>query len=213
MSEKKVTIITIVYIVVILLLGGAGVYFLQIQKLTEKKKLVADQTVLEAAMTKKVRELVSLRTEITNLPEKEAAVAKVIPTLPSGRWDAHIDNFHARGLASQVSIVSIKEGRITGRKPAAGGGGKGVTADETYFDLSVKGGFNDLCRFIHMLEMDTPLVVVENFAIKGGKMGPTGELPPKELKILLKAYGFKKDDTAPKKAEVKASTPAVGKSR
>jgi hypothetical protein len=193
MSEKKITILTIVYIVVILALGAGGFWYLQTNQIAEREAALAKVKADVDKMEDKRRKLPAKLDEQKALPARRTEIAKKIPTLPKDRWDPLIDHLHAMAQDASVSIGNIRRGQKSGKAAAPKAGA--AKAEETYFDITVRGDCNNVFKFIYLLEAARPLILVDNFSIKGkgggGSPGAAEEIAPKELKILIKAFGFK----------------------
>jgi len=202
MSEKKVLIFTCVYIGLVLLLGGGAIYYMQVEMLNvETEKLTKLQATFRDHQ-KKYGELTRLRREASGLAAKRLKMYEQVPEKVNNTWDHHTKHLWLTDDKSGVHISKIKEGKAPrapkrGGRPArgkAGGGGGGVAqAEEVYLDIDLKGGLRELGHFIHLLEYSEPLVVVQQFSMKGTKSGgrtQSEDIPPKEMKLTIKMFGF-----------------------
>lgn len=184
--EKKLTIITGVFIGLVVVFGGVAIWWLQFEKLAEEEKTLDLRKKELGDRQNKQKELTELRRKKDELPQTVARQEKRIPTLPSGTWDPHRKHFYMLRKRCGVSLERDNEQQIV-RRPGQGAGGPGMP-DEAAFELTIKGGFSNIGRFIHMLEHGDPIMVVDAFTIKG-RRSSTG-VALKELKIRVKTYGF-----------------------
>lgn len=196
MSEKKVMILTIAYLVAVVLIGGGAIYFVHWNLLADETT-ARDRLQAEVKMMQdKVRQLSNLRMEADELPVRIKKVKDRVPTLEAGRFDLQIKHVYRMAKKAGVKIGEEKKGRSptrTGRRPTPprGGAAGGSAAQEAYVEMTVGGGFYPLGKFVHLLEEKEPLVVVMNFSISRGKSAPGSKaIPDKTMKILFKMFGF-----------------------
>lgn len=196
MSEKKVMILTIAYLVAVVLFGGGAIYFVH-WNLLAKETTARDKLQAEVKMMQdKVRQLTKLMAEANELPARIEAVNDRVPTLEAGRFDQQIDHVYRMAKKAGVKINKEEKGRAPrrpgrGRTTTGSGTAGGTAAEEAYVQMTVQGGFFPLGKFVHLLEQREPLVVVMNFSISRGKSSQGSKvIPDKSMKILFKMFGF-----------------------
>lgn len=184
--EKKFTIITVVYIVLVVLLGSGAIYWFQFEELA---KLEADHKTLKAnveGMREKQRKLPELKQKEQELPQITARHERKIPTLPSGTWDPHRRHFYM--LRKRCGVVLKSDREIPIPSPVGGAAGGPGKAEEAMFDLAIEGGFSQVGRLMHMLEHGDPIMVIDSFSIKGRR--GAGGVALKDFRIRVKTFGF-----------------------
>lgn len=184
--EKKVTIITGVFIALVVVVGGGAIYWFHFEELAALKAQRDKAKKEYDVMVGKQMKLQELRQKEKELPQREEKLGRSVPTLPSGTWDPHRQHFYVLRKKCGVSLKRDVEQQIV-KKPGQAAGGPGK-AEESAFELTIEGGFNNIGRFIHMLEHGDPIMIVDGFGIKG-RRSPTG-VALKELRIKVKSYGF-----------------------
>jgi Tfp pilus assembly protein PilO len=193
MNEKQFTIIWVVALALIIIAGGAAIYYLQFEVLEQKKQelIVAQGQVLDA--TKKKNAIPGLRTSIAELEKKESELITHIPNLTRAEYDVLAELLDDLRRKAGVSVaragwqVPSRAAAMPGR-PA-----QPPTVHKVQYDLSVQGNFYQLLRYVNLLEQNRRFMGVENFNItKGpGGDGKGNALPKRELHITIYSYTYK----------------------
>jgi Tfp pilus assembly protein PilO len=193
MNEKQFTIIWVVALGLILIAGGAAIYYLQFEVLEQKKQelIVVQGQVLDA--TKKKNAIKDLRISITELEKKEAELITHIPNLTRAEYDGLAELLDDLRRKSGVSVsraswvIPSRAAAQPGRPPQP------QTVHKVQYDLSVTGNFYQLLRYVNLLEQNRRFMGVDNFTItKGGGGDVKGTaLPKRELRITIYSYTYK----------------------
>jgi len=179
--------------VLIIIAGGASIYYLQFEVLEQKKQelAVVQGQVLDA--TKKKNAIPGLRTSIAELEKKEAELITHIPNLTSAEYDVLaelLDDLRRK------SGVSVSRAGWTVPSRAAAMPGRPVqppTVHKVQYDLNVSGNFYQLLRYINLLEQNRRFMGVETFTIGKGSGGEAKSvlLPKRDLRITIYSYTYK----------------------
>ncbi|HEV3025997.1 MAG TPA: type 4a pilus biogenesis protein PilO [Planctomycetota bacterium] len=193
MNEKQFTIIWIVALSLILIAGGAAIYYLQFEVLEQKKQelTVVQGQVLDA--TKKKNAIPGLRSSIAELEKKEAELITHIPNLTRAEYDGLAELLDDLRRKSGVSVskaswvIPSRASALPGRPPQP------PTVHKVQYDLSVTGNFYQLLRYVNLLEQNRRFMGVESFTVSKGPAaeGKTTTLPKRELRITIYSYTYK----------------------
>jgi Tfp pilus assembly protein PilO len=216
MSGKKILIITCVFIGLVVVGGGALIYYLQFHVIRDTDARLTKLKQDFQTLHKKQQDIGRLEEEFKQLDDRLANVYSRIPMLEGGTWDRHFKHLELIKRESGIFYSSYMPG-----KPAAGTGPAGAAAgatgagaakaEDAYWDLTVRGGLRELGAFLTMLEQEDLIVIIDNFNIRGGRTSSAGGIPLKELKILVKTYGFKPEPPAPAKTPPGPAKPTAAK--
>ncbi|HZE99450.1 MAG TPA: hypothetical protein VE981_20770 [Planctomycetota bacterium] len=195
MNEKQFTIIWIAALVLILIAGGAAIYFLQFEELENQKKILADVQSQVFEATKKKNAIPVLQTSILELQKKEAELISHIPNMTRAEYDAFaelLDDLRRKcGVSVSRATWSVPQKAISipGRPPVV----QPPTIHKVQYDVNVVGTFYQLLRYINLLEQNRRFIGIESFAIaKGGGGDSKGkEAPKRELRITIYSYTYK----------------------
>jgi len=193
MNEKQFTIIWVVALVLIIIAGGASIYYLQFEVLEQKKQelTVVQGQVLDA--TKKKNAIPGLRTSIAELEKKEAELITHIPNLTRAEYDVLAELLD--DLRRKAGVSVSRAGWMVPSRAAAMPGRpvQPPTVHKVQYDLNVSGNFYQLLRYINLLEQNRRFMGVETFGItKGaGSEAKTVLLPKRDLRITIYSYTYK----------------------
>ena len=175
MNEKQFTIIWVVALALIIIAGGAAIYYLQFEVLEEKKAELAVVLGQVQDATKKKNAIPGLRTSIAQLEKKEAELITHIPNLTRMEYDALAELLDELRRKSGVSVsraawvVPSRASAMPGRPVQP------PTVHKVQYDLAVTGNFYQLLRYINLLEQNRRFLGVETFGIgkgAGSEKGP-----------------------------------------
>jgi Tfp pilus assembly protein PilO len=193
-NEKKITIITIVCLVFILLAGGGAIYYLQFVKLVEledRLKLVRKELNETRA---KVAQIPKLKEEIKALEIEEKDKMRRIPSLDRAEYDAlanMLDEFRRRSgvnVARGAWVVPQKPQPVAGRPPPRM---VPPTVHKVQYEMTVSGGFYQLLRYVNLIEQQTRFINVESFSVSKASDTATGASPRRDMKVILYSYTYR----------------------
>lgn len=204
MNEKKPIIIACAVLSLIILAGGAAIYYFRFVVLPEREKVLAQaREAVKQAQEKKAK-IDGLKKEILKLSEDEAKEKTRIPDLDGLEYD---------GLANLLDDirkrtgVDVAKGTYSQAKSAGGAAAKGAApaasnVHKVQYDLGVKGGFHQLLRYLNQLEKERRFLFVESFTVGkgsegGAARGATGGATQavRDLKVVVSSYTYR--PTAP----------------
>jgi len=214
MNEKQFTIIWVVALALIIIAGGAAIYYLQFEVLEQKNQELAAvrSQVLDA--TKKKNAIEGLRKSIVELEKKEAELITHIPNMTRAEYDIFAELLDEIRRKAGVA-VSRATWTVPGRAVSIPGRTAAVqppTVHKVQYDLSVVGTFYQLLRYVNLLEQNRRFIGVEQFSITKGPGGDTKgqvSLPKRELRVTIYSYTYK---LPPKPFEIEAEDVRAGKS-
>jgi len=195
MNEKQFTIIWIVALVLIIIAGGASIYWLQFDVLEQKNKELAIVRGQVVDATKKKNAIPGLRRSIDALEKKEAELITHIPNMTRAEYDVFAELLDELRRKAGVSVsaarwtVPARPVPIPGRTTAV----QPPTVHKVQYDIQVVGTFYQLLRYVNLLEQHRRFIGVDSFTI--GK-GPSGEakgavVPKRDLKVTIYSYTYK----------------------
>lgn len=198
MSEKQVTVITIVILSLFLLAGGSGFYYLYFVVLEEK---IQERTALQSQVDDadaKVKKIPALLKEIEGLEQKEKKVIEQIPNLTQMEYDAFADMLDGFRTQSGVSVsrgawsVPTRPTPLPGRPDVP----QPKSVHKIQYDLTVTGSFYQLLRYVNLLEQQRRFIGVYSFTVgksaglESLKVGKA-KAPGRDLKITIYSYTYK----------------------
>ena len=217
MNEKKVTVITIVCLVLILLAGGGAIYYLEFDVLAAKQVELDGLKAQVADAKKKQAEIKIIEANIKRIQEALQVESKKIPDLDREEYDKlanMLDDFRRRAgvTVDRASwntpkppfAIASRPTRLTSIPP---------NVHKVEYDLTVSGTFYQLLRYINLLEQQTRFMNVESFTITPGAASPTPVVagaaaaavrqppPQRNLKVTIYTYTYKPQ---PKPFEIEA---------
>jgi len=193
MNEKQFTIIWVVALVLIIIAGGASIYYLQFEVLEQKKQelTVVQGQVLDA--TKKKNAIPGLRNSIAELEKKESELITHIPNLTRAEYDVLAELLD--DLRRKAGVSVSRAGWMVPSRAAAMPGRpvQPPTVHKVQYDLSVTGNFYQLLRYINLLEQNRRFMGVETFSIAKGASTEVKSilLPRRDLRITIYSYTYK----------------------
>jgi hypothetical protein len=199
MNEKKPIIIACVVLALIVISGGSAIYYFNWVVLPERQK-VLDDAIAEVRKAQDKKNLIpKLQAQIKGLKEEEARKRVRIPDLDRMEYDTLanlLDDVRKRaGVNVSRGAYSLpRAAAATPGRPAA----STANVHQVQYELSVKGGFHQLLRYLNMLEKDRRFMNVESFTVSKGSDAPTGRTGAKgatqavrDLKITLTSYTYR----------------------
>jgi len=193
MNEKQFTIIWVVALVLIIIAGGASIYYLQFEVLEQKKQELAivQGQVLDA--TKKKNAIPGLRNSIAELEKKESELITHIPNLTRAEYDVLAELLD--DLRRKAGVSVSRAGWMVPSRAAAMPGRpvQPPTVHKVQYDLTVSGNFYQLLRYINLLEQNRRFMGVETFSIAKGSGAEAKSvlLPKRDLRITIYSYTYK----------------------
>jgi Tfp pilus assembly protein PilO len=215
MNEKKVTIITIICLVVILLAGGSAIYYLEFVRLKEVTAELVRVKGEVAVAEDKQSKIPGLKKSIEELKQKEQELIRQIPNLEKTEYDAFANLLD--GLRRQSGVSVSRAGWTTPTKATAAPGRAAkvqpANIHKVQYGLTVTGSFYQILRYINLLEQQKRFIGIEDFTInKGGGeniAGAKATAPQRDLKITIYSYAYKLPS---KPLEIEGEKPRAGKS-
>jgi Tfp pilus assembly protein PilO len=194
MNEKQFTIIWVAALALIIIAGGAAIYFLQFNLLEEKEQELQAVRTKVADATKKKNAIPGLRASIAELEKKEAELITHIPNLTRAEYDTFAELLDEMRRKSGVA-VSRAAWTVPARASASPAAKvQPATVHRVQYDLSVTGSFYQLLRYINLLEQNRRFIGVESFTIGKGSTGDkekSAALSRRELKVTIYSYTYK----------------------
>jgi hypothetical protein len=198
MNEKKPLIITIVVLVIILILGGVGVYFLEYDYLAQlKDQLAQEQMKVEEAEKKKAR-IPGLLAAIEDLKRQEREKIVRIPDL--GRAEYDVFAVLLDGLRKQSGVNVSRGGWMTPQPQSRGGIRVPSTIHKVEYNISADGSFYQLLRYLNLLEQQKRFISIESLSFARGAepVAAPGRTPmqtrqqaKREMKLTLASYTYR----------------------
>lgn len=189
MNEKKGLIITLAVLAVILVAGGAGIYYLQFVILEEKRTELAGLEQQVQAATNKKNQIPALKAQKAGLVEKLKDLEPKIPFLDRDEYDRFADLLDE---VRQHAGVTVSRGAW---QTGAGSSRTNTPASmhRVVYELNVAGGFYQLLRYINLLEQKKRHIQVSAVAVQRGSEQKKGAFS-RELKIQLTSFTYRKPD-------------------
>lgn len=213
MNEKQFTIIWIVALVLIIIAGGASIYYLQFEVLEQKNQelAVVQGQVMDA--TKKKLAIPGLRKSIEELEKKEAQLITRIPNMTRAEYDVFAELLDELRRKAGVS-VSTARWAVPGRPTPIPGRTAAVqppTVHKVQYEMNVVGSFYQLLRYVNLLEQHRRFIGVESFTIGKGTSGEAKgvQVPKRDLRVVIYSYTYK---LPPKPLELEFEESRAGKS-
>ncbi len=183
MNERTVTIVAVSFLVVIVLAGGGAIYYFH-GVLDERETTHTSRLADVNDAKDKQRAIPKLKEQIKKLEADIAEGDRRIPKLDDLQYDELAELIDA--LRKQSSTF-VQDARYS---PSRGGPGLAPSMNRATYDVSVRGGFFNLLRFVNLLEAQTRFVAVDDFSISGGSE-ETGRIPIREMRIRLYSFARK----------------------
>ena len=190
MNEKKGLIITLAVLAVILVAGGAGIYYLQFVILEEKRVELAGLEQQVHAANNKKNQIPKLKADRDALQVKLQDLQPKIPYLDRDEYDRFAD------LLDQIrqhAGVTVSRGAW---QTTAGSSRTNTPSSmhRVVYELNVTGGFYQLLRYINLLEQKKRHIQVSAITVqRGGTEVRRGNFT-RELRIQLTSYTYRRPD-------------------
>ncbi len=217
MSEKQVTVITVVCLILIVLAGAGCVWYFHFTVLPEKQQQLDQVLEQVRAAQAKVSQIEPLKKKIAELEAEEADLIKRIPNLTRLEYDVFADLLDDLRRRSGVTIPTARW--VVPQRPAPLPHRPArtipATVHKVQYEIAVLGGFYQLLRYLNLLELQNRFINVESFTIGRGQeqqAGPRGERAGpvrRDMKVTLYSYTYKLPDETP---VLEGEPPRYGKS-
>lgn len=209
MSEKQITIVCISILVVILVIAGGVLYYLEynvraelqkeIVKLDKEIKTAKDQRAKWPILEAENAKLDALiKAEQVKIPTFYAW-APVIDEKGNERWE--MDTFaDLLDTLRKSSNVYLSGGVYTPGPPGSPGpfGPLPANVQRIQYQCAVRGGWFNLLRFINMLETQQRRIVVDNISITpGGDSDTLTTTPRRDLNIRVTSFMYREEPAPP----------------
>lgn len=195
MSEKQITLITVIILGVVLLGGAAGVWYLYFNVLEDAKKEVEVLKKKVAADLKKQKAIPGLKIKLAEKEREAAEKVLQIPDFGKQEYDRFINTIEDLKRKAGIQIWSAQE--VLQRRGVArrGQGGAAQLPPDVHrvdYEMTCNGEFFPLLRFLNLLETDTRFISVEGCTISvpttAGAV-ETGALV-REMKLRISTYSY-----------------------
>jgi Tfp pilus assembly protein PilO len=200
MSEKQILIVTIVTLVLVVIVGAAAVWWFQFNVLDEKKQqLEAVKTELNGALTK-VAQIDGLKKDITKAEGEIAQKQERIPNLDRAEYDKFANLLDEKRRRAGVFVPQARWATVTAPQPVPGRPSRGIPASmhKVQYEMSVKGGFYQLLKYVNLLEEERRFINVESFSIlPSGGSSTSGTQLLREMKLTLYSFTYRPKEKAP----------------
>lgn len=193
MNEKRFTIIWVVALVIILLSGGAAIWYLQFDVLVEKRRQLDVVRGQVNDAKQKQAKIPGLEKSIADLTKQAEELATHIPNLDRAEYDVFaelIDELRRKASVTVPRVTWAVPGRpapIPGRPVV----NQPATIHKVQYDITASGSFYQLLRYINLIEQQRRFIGVENFTIMKGGDTTKGVAPRRDLRITIYSYTYK----------------------
>jgi Tfp pilus assembly protein PilO len=201
MSEKQVTIVTVICLILIVL-GGAGcVYYFHFVKMEELEQIYQQVAAEVRQAQAKVDQIEGLKKKIGALELEEAELIKRIPDFTRMEYDVFanlLDDLRRRSGVVVPTARWVAAGRPA---PVPGRPVRTIppTVHKVQFDVQVQGSFYQLLRYVNLLEQQNRFINVESFNISRGQEATKDRPGPvrREMRLTLYSYTYRLPDETP----------------
>ena len=203
MNEKKPLIIASAALGLIILAGGGVLYYLHFVVLPKSQKaLDAAQKAVADAQDKKGK-IKGFVDQIEVLKKEEEKKKTRIPNLDSKEYDGLanlLDDIRKRaGVDISGGRYSQPKATTAGKGPkGAGAGAATANVHKVQYDMTVKGAFHQLVRYLNLIEKERRFLNVDTFVVTRGSdsasRGKGVAQAMRDLKITVSSYTYR---TAP----------------
>jgi len=210
LSERQVTMVTLIVIVVTLLIGGGVMYYFEFKILPEKDKGIKKlENEIDEAQ-KKIGGIDELQEEIKELIVKEKLEKDKIPTFSKEEYDRFADTLGDIVKKAGISVEGIKltlpkkEANIPGVKTSI----LPANIGKVVCELKITGNFSQLAEFIKLVESSQRFMVIEQYDITRGKeleLGKEKGVSKLAAKLTISTYTYKAPGELEKKIKEKIS--------
>ena len=195
MNEKQFTIIWVVALALIIIAGGASIYYLHFEVLEQKKQelIVVQGQVADA--TKKKNAIPGLRKSIAELEKKESELITHIPNMTRAEYDVFAELLDELRRKAGVTVsraawtVPTRATPIPGRPQSV----QPATVHKVQYEINVTGTFYQLLRYVNLLEQHRRFIGVESFSVTKGSAADSkgASLPRRDMRITIYSYTYK----------------------
>lgn len=222
MSERNVTIVCIVLLSVLLIGGGALLYWLEFSWIADLNTQIATLDTEIADARAKQTKLPGLKKQNLELEAKIKEEETRIPRLSTAGWTDDKNQWHFEydelanlldNLRKQANVFVSKAKFSPMQKAAPQPGQTPLPANvhKATYDLTVKGAWFNLLRFVNLLESQRRVIAIEKFVVKPATATEEAKdkrrtAPKHELNIKVVSYTYRDDGPAAGAAKA-GSTP------
>jgi len=195
MSEKQVTILSVVILAVILVAGGAAVWYFQFNVLVKDKDELAALEKQVSEDRAKRDQIERLEKEIAKLKEDEAREIERVPNLDRSEYDRFIDGIERMRRQAGTIISEARLGQAGRGQPLArGAGAKALPpfVKQVDYEFNCQGPFFPLLRFMNLLETEKRFIEIGSCTISSSKRDLSPGVPGlvRDMRISVVTYSF-----------------------
>lgn len=215
MSEKKITLITLIVLGLILLGGAGAIWYLYFNVLAAEEEEITQLQSKVAQARRKQSQLKSLREMLDKLTKDAEEKAARIPSLDIEEYDRFANTIE--GLKRQAGIfvwqaAHIEERRSVSRRGMAAGKRLPPQVHKVDYEFLCTGRFFPLLRFINLLETNQRFLEIQSCSISTWEEAlqddPRSDL--REMKIKVTTYTYEVSAVpGGKKKEPEREKPAI----
>lgn len=201
MNEKQVLIITIAALALVVLLGAAAIWWFQFNVLAEKQQqLEALKSELNGARAK-VAQIDTLKKEIKKAEDEIALKQERIPNMDRAEYDKFADLLDDKRRRAGVFVPQARWATASAPQAVPGRPARGIppTMHKVQYEMSVKGGFYQLLKYVNLLEEERRFINVESFSItpSGASASPGSVNLMREMRLTLFSYTYRPQEKVP----------------
>lgn len=189
MSEKQVLILTIAAMVIVALVGGGAVWWLQFKVLAEKNRNLQEVKRKVAEARAKIDKIPQLKKDLEETQAKIQKLQDAIPNLDREEYDRfanRLDEIRRNAgvfIPTARWVVPTKAGRGPVAVPA--------TMHKVQYDMQVRGTFYQLLRYVNLLEEEKRFINVESFSITPGSERSSPGQFLRDMKLVLYSFTYR----------------------
>jgi hypothetical protein len=223
MNEKQITIICIVALVLIVLGGAGGWYWMQTYRDDYQKQIKSLEHAIKEGEKKRrewpqiEKDNIALKAKIelvkVRVPDFEIHPKEVAGKPKEYELDRLVNLIDGLRKSSNVFISG---GRYTvyqrGAPPAPGMMPLPASVQKATYDFNVRGGWFNLLRFVNMLETQKRILVIESVSVLPGQEATDKDkitaTPRRELAVRVSSFMYRVDPAPPAEGAVDPVTGA-----
>lgn len=200
MNEKKPLIIASAALALIIMAGGGVLYYLHFVVLPQNQKLLDEARKAVADAKDKQGKIKAFTDQIALLKKDEEKKKSRIPNLDSKEYDGLanlLDDIRKRAGVdiSGGRYSPAKTAATTTKAPKGAAAGPGANVHKVQYDMSVRGAFHQLVRYLNLVEKEKRFLNVDTFVIaRGSEVASKGKSVAqavRELKITISTYTYR----------------------